>query len=900
MPTTEKKERTKMNITKNRNIAIAIAIFLAFSMTASMMLIPQVHAATGTIPIFAYINAEPNPCGIGQSIEVIMWVQQIYGGNAELTNNYRFTNWTIIVTLPDQVNVTTNIGTIQSPTSDYNYFYTPTNTTGVGQYMFTFKFPATNVTEGRQNGMTYLAAQASTNVTVQSTTIPAYPQAPLPTAFWTRPIFGMNTNWFVLGSNWLGFGSPGWIANGAGPNLGGNGEEFGQQYLTSVGSLTSHVMWTLNIAPGGVVGNALTAESTTSNSYTTIPGNTYSDGSAYDQKFQNPIIVDGLLIFTLPISQTEPGSGATVCYNLVTGKLLWNESIGTIANAYVYDPEDPNQHGVWPPMLIAQGAFSFTTFTYASGSWYDAFTGDLLFTPTNFGGLGGTTMLGPAGENLYITLNNYGNTTNPNWYLVEWNSSRMWDNSYSGASTTPTLPPTYSNGASTVNNVATGRTIQYVCDDYNVSIPWLNTAKDALGKPIGSVTISGAIENDMLVFYTNSFPSLGQNSFFGADSWTPFEYFGLGINVTGITSPGMEPYYGVAPSGGTLGNELWANIIQPPPSNITVLWAGIDPVHNVFVLNYRETNQFVGYSLLTGKQIWGPSVEQPALDYYGSQASGSISDTIAYGNIYVVAYAGLLRCINTATGLTTWTFGNGPPGSSNSTNSGVNTPFGDYPTFVDAVGDGVIYTVTSEHTPETPLPPGSLERAINATTGQQIWTILGYTGQFLTGSEAIADGYTVFFNGYDNSVYCLGQGPSATTVTTQNAAIPLGSSIVIHGTVTDVSPGTTQTEQALDNPNGVPVCSDASMQAWMGYIYQQQPEPTTSFTGVPVQIYVLDSNGNHYIVGTATTDESGLYTLTYTPAIAGNFTVYAEFQGTNGYYSSSAETSFNVGPAPEQ
>ena len=351
MPTTEKKERTKMNITKNRNIAIAIAIFLAFSMTASMMLIPQVYAATVTIPIFAYINAEPNPCGIGQSIEVIMWVQQIYGGNAELTNNYRFTNWTIIVTLPDQVNVTTNIGIIASPTSDYNYFYTPTNTTGVGQYMFTFKFPATNVTEGPQNGQEYLAAQASTNVTVQSTTIPAYPQAPLPTAFWTRPIFGMNTNWFVLGSNFLGSGSPGWIVNGAGPNLGGNGEEFGQQYLNEVGSLTSHVMWTLNIAPGGVVGNALTAESTTSNTYTTIPGNTYSDGSAYDQKFQNPIIVDGLLIFKEPISQTRPANGGTVCYNLVTGQLVWNESIGAISYAYVYDPEDPNQHGVWPPMI---------------------------------------------------------------------------------------------------------------------------------------------------------------------------------------------------------------------------------------------------------------------------------------------------------------------------------------------------------------------------------------------------------------------------------------------------------------------------------------------------------------------------------------------------------------------
>ncbi len=66
----------------------------------------------------------------------------------------------------------------------------------------------------------------------------------------------------------------------------------------------------------------------------------------------------------------------------------------------------------------------------------------------------------------------------------------------------------------------------------------------------------------------------------------------------------------------------------------------------------------------------------------------------------------------------------------------------------------------------------------------------------------------------------------------------------------------------------------------------------TNFTGVKVQIAVLDSNGNHYPVGTATTDASGMYTLSYTPTIAGNFTVFATFAGTNGYWPSSAETSF--------
>jgi hypothetical protein len=86
------------------------------------------------------------------------------------------------------------------------------------------------------------------------------------------------------------------------------------------------------------------------------------------------------------------------------------------------------------------------------------------------------------------------------------------------------------------------------------------------------------------------------------------------------------------------------------------------------------------------------------------------------------------------------------------------------------------------------------------------------------------------------------------------------------------------------------------MAAWMGYVYDQQPEPT-NFVGVPVQIAVLDSNGNHYPIGTVTTDPSGSYSLTWSPVIPGNFTVYATFAGTGGYWPSYAEAHFYA-PAP--
>ena len=70
----------KLQISKNRTFAIAIAIVLAFSMTASMMLMPRVHARRVIFQCIAYINAAPNPTGVGQRVEVIMWVNVIYGG----------------------------------------------------------------------------------------------------------------------------------------------------------------------------------------------------------------------------------------------------------------------------------------------------------------------------------------------------------------------------------------------------------------------------------------------------------------------------------------------------------------------------------------------------------------------------------------------------------------------------------------------------------------------------------------------------------------------------------------------------------------------------------------------------------------------------------------------------
>jgi len=850
-----------MRVSKNKKGAIAIAIFLMFSMAASMMLVPtaSAHTPPWNVPTYAYINASPNPVGTGQSVEVIMWLNLVIDG-AVIPNDVRFHNYQLTITAPDGTKTTQTWAVVADSTSAQDYYFTPTQT---GTYNLTFNFPGQvytytepvfsfiTFTYGTSTYFndTYETSSASTTLTVQQTPISAYPTTPLPTAYWTRPIYGYNSNWYTISSNWLGSGAPGYYGFANTFNLGGNGEQLaGAGDL--VGSLTGHVMWTKPLDMGGIVGGNQTA----------IAGDSYFEGSAYNQRYTNPIIVNGFLYYTEPISFSGvPGSlgggayGPTDCVNLQTGQVVWSRSdVPALSFAYIYDVQDGNQHGVYPPILF-------------TSSWraFDAYTGDPMFNVTNVPS--GTTILGPNGEQLILSLVNlgptdmFGNPTGPaNWYLQEWNSSRLWTGQYNGESTSPLEVPPITDGADS-------RML-----DYNVSVPYLNTA--------GATTEVGAINNDRLLCYSGNLPSIGA-VFMGSASWTPYTYFAININQ----------------NGGSLGSILWHETLNPPSGNITVLEAGIDPVNRVFVEDYRETQQYVGYSLDTGAKLWGPTAGQTYLDYYGSPASGSLANAFAYGKMYSSAYAGIVYCYDTKTGNILWTYGNG--GEGNSTNSGLETPFSHYPTFVNAIGSGIVYTVTTEHTPETPLFKGGLARAINATTGAEIWTISEYTGEFEVFSYAMADGYNTWFNGYDNQIYVVGRGPSATTVQAPLTSVDVGTTVVIQGTVTDISTGTKQTEQAADFPNGVPVASDASMSDWMGYVYQQQPCPT-NFTGVPVTISVLDSNNNFRSIGTAKTDASGSFSLAWAPDIPGNFTVYANFAGTHGYWPSYGETHIYASTAP--
>ena len=81
----------------------------------------------------------------------------------------------------------------------------------------------------------------------------------------------------------------------------------------------------------------------------------------------------------------------------------------------------------------------------------------------------------------------------------------------------------------------------------------------------------------------------------------------------------------------------------------------------------------------------------------------------------------------------------------------------------------------------------------------------------------------------------------------------------------------------------------------MLYVYKQFECPM-NVTGVPIEISVVDANGNYRTIGTTTSDADGFYSIEWTPDIEGKFTLYASFLGSAAYYPSHAVTAFAAAP----
>jgi hypothetical protein len=332
--------------------------------------------------------------------------------------------------------------------------------------------------------------------------------------------------------------------------------------------------------------------------------------------------------------------------------------------------------------------------------------------------------------------------------------------------------------------------------------------------------------------------------------------------------------------------RAYATAAQAPRGRYPVSGPYVVPEYDIFHFYDANTLKRWGYDLKTGQQLWETDAE-PALNYYGMPYN------VYDGKLISIGYSGTLVGYDITTGQELWRY--------EASNVGFESPYGNYPSGIGAIADGKIYLGSGEHSPTQPIWRGPNLRCVDADTGEELWKILFHGIAMPMGNAgdnyAIADGFLVGLNGYDNRIYCFGKGPSKTTVSGPDTVVSLGEEVLITGTVTDQAPGTMQLEQANRFPNGVPAIADEYQEDWMEYVYMQQPCPML-IDGVEVKLETLDPNNNFYEIGRTTSDASGLFKLMWEPPVPGEYTIIATFEGTKSYYRSYAETAIAVGEAP--
>jgi outer membrane protein assembly factor BamB len=348
---------------------------------------------------------------------------------------------------------------------------------------------------------------------------------------------------------------------------------------------------------------------------------------------------------------------------------------------------------------------------------------------------------------------------------------------------------------------------------------------------------------------------------------------------------------------GKVGQVLWENTFTPPSSagrtqavtfgTSASGFVGVYPEAGIFLYRHQRTQKYYAFSLDTFQQIWA-SEPEVQMGYYGT------SQNVYNGILYSHGYGGVIYAYNMTTGELLWHYA--------ATSEGFESTYGgNYPLGIVIIADGKLYTVTGEHSPTQPLFRGHNLRCLNATTGDELWKIIGWFGGMSPTSSNIlmADGILVGLNFFDNQLYAFGRGPSATTVTASPKVSVHGNKVMIEGTVTDQSPvGKRDTSGYVQVPlKGTPAISDEDMAAWMEYLFMQQACPTDA-KGVEVVLTVLDPNNNAYEIGRTTSDYTGTFGFEFEPLVPGTYQIIATFEGSNAYGPSSAATYITVEEAP--
>ncbi|NLF88424.1 PQQ-binding-like beta-propeller repeat protein [Candidatus Bathyarchaeota archaeon] len=795
---------------------------------------PAIAQTANDMPVYLKVYAEPNPVGVGQVIYLSLFFTKPIPIVGSAGGGSLYTGLTLDIVKPDGSKTT--LGP-----------YTSDTTGGVGGIEFTPDVTGNYTVQAFYKGQTISGRVGGVTLTynilsTESEVVTFVVQEERITGKPTVPLPQEYWSRPIYATNYI------WS------QLGGNWWGLGKPSFTDTGGYdasgnnfnpyskapnSAHVMWVKPTAFGGQVGSPVSGDQESQ----------YTSTSILYRQFE-PIILNGIIYYKVytntPTTETSVETPGWNAVDLRTGELLWHKDTkDTLDFGFVMQFHTVQEYGT-QAFLVASSK-SPSMFSSGTGQWqlFDPMTGYFIANITDVPATTGSGLVETDDNNAQGAVYIYTvNGTYPNLSLTMWNSTRCLQGPRMSSVIRPSGNISYSQGY-----------------QWSVAIPSqingqnITNLQNTLTNP--PLNIAGRT-NEVILLRS-----------YGESMDTFASEFGEGSEI----ELGMDA---------KTGQVLWGPVNRTLPRyhEISVLAAG----EGYYIEQDKDTNVAYVYNLNTGQQVGSP------VQLVGSALSTlSRGGAIAYGKAYVWDFGGYVNAIDLATGTLAWTYEPRP--------AGYNTPYGIYPFWhfgSHSIADGKLF-LSESRMYDPPIFSDAHKVALNCTDGSVVWMGLGFYGRE---PSAVADGYLVAWNSYDAQIYTYGKGPTKLTVSAPQTSIEYGKQMIISGTITDISTGTTDADRSARFPNGVGCVSDDSQTEWMAYVYMQQAKPTNA-TGVPVTLSVVDANGNYRTIGSTTSTTEGYYTYTWTPDISGSYVVYAQYAGSESYWPSTAVSSFVVEEEPQ-
>jgi len=330
-------------------LSSAIAMFFITSMAISLFALPNfATAATTAAKTYPFVEAIPNPVGVGQrtliNFGLLNYLQEDGDG------------WNMTLTITDPSGHETTIERMTWSTGTVGYSFVPeTNGTYILKCNFKESWYNWSIMGwfGPQASNDFMAASETEpyELIVTNEPAPSYPGHALPSEYWSRPIDPQLREWWSVSGSWVSTPDNLFAPYNDAPE-------------------SAHILWSRAI--GDTMGGLIGGDSEVG----------YQNGDAYEGKWAGSIIISGILYYnkyTTSFYSTAPKQ-EVVAVDLHTGEQLWSKVLdtnGRIAFGQILRWDCLNNRGGFSYLWVSSGSNLYA---------FEALTGDWLFNFTNVPG----------------------------------------------------------------------------------------------------------------------------------------------------------------------------------------------------------------------------------------------------------------------------------------------------------------------------------------------------------------------------------------------------------------------------------------------------------------------------------------------------------------------------------